>query len=103
MRSLLLFGYYSFASLPVARKLLKHALPVVMHVDEYVGHCIQTQGVRVYAHKDAPQAYAFGTTIGHNLARENYMALGIGLLVLVVLCIAIVAGWRCLKCQATAQ
>jgi hypothetical protein len=81
-----------------ARILLKHALPVVMHVDEYVGYCIESQGLQVFAHRDAPQPYSLSSTIGHNIALEHYHTGGLGMvsaalvlavIVIVILCVRI--------------
>ena len=36
-----------------ARKLLQHALPVVMHIDHYMSVCINSQSLRAYQHRDA--------------------------------------------------
>ena len=69
-----------------ARKLLEHALPVMMHVDHYMGTCIQTKQLQAYQHRNAAQMFDLTSTLKHEwIVNIPVLTLGVTSCVLFVL------------------
>ena len=80
-----------------ARKLLEHALPVMMHVDHYMGTCIQTKQLQAFQHRHAAKSSDLDSTLKHvwiaPIIRNNIPALALGatsciLFILLVVCLS---------------
>jgi hypothetical protein len=70
-----------------ARLLLRHAMPVVMHVDRYVGDCVYA-GLRLYRCGHSSVAYTPGSsTLSHTPAAAWTLAFVSGTIVLVLLAV----------------
>ena len=82
-----------------AQKLLKHALPVVSHVDHYIGQCTALHNLQLYQHMSAFEfVNPFDTTLSHGLPMISIWRGVAGLLIfIVVILIVTIIVIKCVK------